>query len=93
VRTIYGGIRVIRVGPAGSTAAGPATSLTLAVSECQAEFLNWFVANAALKFTLLAHDDYQAAAAAPPDTACPAGGSAKGVTEADIRSRWPGLLA
>jgi hypothetical protein len=55
--------------------------------------LNWFVANAALKFTLLAHDDYQAAAAAPPDTACPAGGSAKGVTEADIRSRWPGLLA
>jgi pilus assembly protein CpaB len=92
VRTIYSGIRVIRVGPAGSTAAGPASSLTLAVSECQAEFLNWFVANAALKFTLLAHDDYEAAAAAPLDTACPAGGSAKGVVEADIKSRWPGLL-
>ena len=92
VRTVYSGVRVIRVGAAGSTAAGPPSSLTLAVSECQAEFLNWFVANASLKYTLLAHDDYAAAAAAPPDTACPAGGSSKGVTEADVRSRWPGLL-
>jgi len=93
VRTIYSGVRVIRVGPAGSsTATGPASSLTLAVSECQAEFLNWFVANAGLKFTLLAHEDYAAAAAAPADMACPAAGSVKGVTEADIRSRWPGLL-
>src|SRR5438105_2578218 len=93
VRTIYSGVRVIRVGPAGSAGAtGPASSLTLAVSECQAEFLNWFVANAGLKFTLLAHDDYAAAAAAPADTACPAAGSVKGVTEADIKGRWPGLL-
>src|SRR5207248_5834040 len=80
VRTIYSGVRVIRVGPAGSAGAtGPASSLTLAVSECQAEFLNWFVANAGLKFTLLAHDDYAAAAAAPADTSCPAAGSVKGV--------------
>jgi Flp pilus assembly protein CpaB len=93
VRTIYGGLRVIRVGPAGSTgAAGPASSLTLAVSECQAEFLNWFVANAALKYTLLAHDDYPAAAAAPLDNECPASGSVKGVVESDIKARWPGLL-
>jgi Flp pilus assembly protein CpaB len=93
VRTIYGGTRVIRVGPAGSTAgAGPASSLTLAVSECQAEFLNWFVANAALKYTLLAHDDYPAATAAPLDTECPASGSVKGVVESDIKARWPGLL-
>ncbi len=92
VRTIYSGVRVIRVGPSGNTAPGPPNSLTLAVSQCQAEYLNWFVANASLKYTLLAHDDYAAAAAAPPDTACPAGGSSKGVTEADIRARWPGLL-
>ncbi|MEP7105530.1 MAG: Flp pilus assembly protein CpaB [Chloroflexota bacterium] len=93
VRTIYSGIHVVRVGPAGSSpATGPASSLTLAVSQCQAEFLNWFVANAALKFTLLAHDDYAAAANAPPDNECPAAGSAKGVVETDIRSRWPGLL-
>ena len=93
VRTIYSGIHVVRVGPAGSSAAaGPASSLTLAVSQCQAEYLNWFVANAALKFTLLAHDDYAAAANAPPDNECPAAGSAKGVVETDIRSRWPGLL-
>src|SRR5437588_523168 len=81
-----------QIGQAGSTAAGPPSSLTLAVSECQAEFLNWFAANASLKYTLLAHDDYAAAAAAPPDAACPAGGSSKGVTEADVRARWPALL-
>jgi Flp pilus assembly protein CpaB len=92
VRTIYSGVRVIRVGAAGNTAPGPPNSLTLAVSECQAEFLNWFVANASLKYTLLAHDDYAAAAAAPADTACPAGSPSKGVTEADIKTRWPGLL-
>jgi pilus assembly protein CpaB len=92
VRTIYSGVRVIRAGASGNTAPGPPNSLTLAVSECQAEYLNWLVANASLKYTLLAHDDYAAAAAAPPDTACPAGGATKGVTEADVRTRWPGLL-
>ena len=80
------------VQPPDRFGSGFTSSLTLAVSECQAEFLNWFVANASLKYTLLAHDDYAAAAAAPPDAACPAGGSSKGVTEADVRARWPALL-
>jgi len=99
VRTIYSNIRVIRVGPAAvaaGTAAvaqqtgGLATSLTLAVTQCQAEYLNWFVANASLRYTLLAYQDYQSAPAAA-DTSCPKAGSAGGVVEADIRSHWPGL--
>jgi len=100
VRTIYSNIRVIRVGPAVLTAGGPAagaqqtggitSSLTLAVTQCQAEYINWFVANAALRYTLLAYQDYQAAPAAA-DANCPKGGSAGGVIEADIRSHWPGL--
>ena len=100
VRTIYSNIRVIRVGPAAVTAGaasaaaqqtgGLATSLTLAVTQCQAEYINWFVANAALRYTLLAYQDYQATPAAA-DTNCPKAGSAGGVVEADIRSHWPGL--
>ena len=99
VRTIYSNIRVIRVGPAavaaGSAAAsqqtgGLATSLTLAVTQCQAEYINWFVANASLRYTLLAYQDYQSTPAAA-DTSCPKAGSAAGVVETDIRSHWPGL--
>jgi Flp pilus assembly protein CpaB len=99
VRTIYSNIRVIRVGPAAVTAGAPAasqqtggltTSLTLAVTQCQAEYINWFVANAGLRYTLLAYQDYQATPAAA-DTSCPKAGSATGVVEADIRSHWPGL--
>lgn len=95
VRTIYSGIHVIRVGLAGQQGTTPNTassssSLTVAVTECQAEYLSWFISNATLKYTLLSSQDYQAAAAAPPDNACPAGGS-KGVMESDIKARWPGL--
>ena len=98
VRTIYTNVRVIRVGPAsvsaGGTAAGSqqtgglTSSLTLAVSQCQAEYINWFVANATLKYTLLAYPDYQATPSADANCAKPSTGA---VTEADIRSHWPGL--
>jgi pilus assembly protein CpaB len=96
VRTIYSGVHVIRTGPANGDAAGastgaPATSLTLSVTECQADFIAWFVANASLKYSLLSAADYQQAASAPPDAACPAE-AFKGVTESDIKTRWPGLV-
>jgi Flp pilus assembly protein CpaB len=102
VRTIYSSIHVIRVGPApaqqnnasGTTPlqrGGLATSLTVAVSQCQAEYLTWFLANATIKYTLLSYQDYQPDATTP-DTSCPATGSQKGITDTDIRSRWPGLL-
>jgi Flp pilus assembly protein CpaB len=91
VRTIYSGVRVIRTGSAASAPNADATSLTLQVSECQYEFISWFIANASLKYTLLSSSDYATASQAPPDTACPATGSA-GVSEADIKNRWPGLV-
>ena len=96
VRTIYSAVHVVSVGiapdPTTGTQASSSTagSLTVSVTECQAEFLNWFLSNAALKYTLLASSDYPAAATATPDSGCPAAGS-KGVTLADISSHWPGL--
>jgi pilus assembly protein CpaB len=97
VRTIYSGVQVIRVGPASDRSAadqktgGTTSSLTVAMTQCQAEFIRWFETNAALKYTLISHDDYQSAASAPADTTCPYSGSGKSVTEADVRARWPGL--
>lgn len=103
VRTIYSSVHVIRLGPAPTDDTGrPGTvppvrrggltsSLTVAVSECQAEYLTWFITNAQLRYTLLSYHDYQPDSSAS-DTSCPVAGSAKGVTDTDIRSRWPGLL-
>jgi len=99
VRTIYSNVRVIRVGPAAPAPGGGSavtqtggitSSLTLAVTQCQAEYLNWFVVNAQLKYTLLAYQDYQAVPSVA-DGACAKSGAAGGVVESDIRSRWPGL--
>jgi pilus assembly protein CpaB len=97
VRTIYSGVRVIRVGPAsdrgaaGQKTGGTTSSLTVAMTQCQAEFIKWFETNAALKYTLISHEDAQTIVNTPADTSCPYTGSPKGVTEADVRSRWPGL--
>ncbi len=70
VRTIYADVRVIRVGPAtdsqaGQKGTGVSTSVRVAVSQCQAEFLDWFVTNRNLRFTLPSHEDY------PPPEARP----------------------
>ena len=95
VRTIYSGVHVVSVGLASDQAAASgapaAASLTVAVTECQAEFLAWFAANAALKYTLLSSEDYRAAAATAPEGSCPAS-AGKGVSQADIKARWPGLV-
>ena len=95
VRTIYSGVHVISVGLASDqsavTGAPAAASLTVAVTECQAEFLAWFAVNTALKYTLLSSEDYRAAAGATPDGSCPAS-AGKGVSQADIKARWPGLV-
>ena len=99
VRTVFSNIHVIRVGPAGESVAGGSgaiktggvsSSLTVVVTQCQAELLNWFVANTTLRYTLLSFRDYQPVTG--PDPACPVAGSPKGITDADIRARWPGLI-
>ena len=104
IRTVYTNIPVIRVGTAPSESApvqgsantppkqgGLSTSLTIIVTQCQAEFVNWFLSNGNLKYTLESYHDYQPQDV-KVDPACPSVTSAKGVTQADISSRWPGIL-
>lgn len=103
-RTVFTNVHVLKIGPstgdvqpAGGTAPPPAktggvsSSLTVVLTQCQAEFMNWFVQNESLKYTLESYKDYQPQAS-QPDTSCPGVGSARGVTEADVKARWPGLL-
>jgi Flp pilus assembly protein CpaB len=103
VRTVYTNIHVLRTGSAnlstqaakdrGSAPAATtsgATTLTVVVTQCQAEFLNWFIANGTIKYTLESYKDYSPKDAAI-DQNCPNADAAKGVGLADVIRAWPGL--
>ena len=103
VKTVFTNIRVIQVGPAqinvtpaGSTApstnqgqvGGVTSSLTIEVTQCDAEFIQWFLANSVqLKYTLESSHDYQPAPTGP-DPACLTISAAKGVTALDVNKRF-----
>jgi Flp pilus assembly protein CpaB len=104
IRTIYTNVHVIRVGAAASDTApvqgttnnppkqgGLSNSLTVVVTQCQAEYIGWFIANGSLTYTLESYHDYSVQPAAA-DPACPNVTAAKGVTQTDVSARWPGLL-
>lgn len=104
IRTIYTNIPVIRVGTApsqanpvqGSASAPPqqgglSTSLTIIATQCQAEFISWFLANGNLRYTLESYHDYKPQDLIA-DPGCPGVDAAKGVTQTDIGTRWPGIL-
>ena len=102
-RTIFTNLHVIRVGPAvaGSSvtgtqaqgqASGVSSSLTVVVSQCDAEYLTWFLTYTSLRYTLESYQDYQSTPTKNPDATCPAVTAAKGATGSDVAKRWPGLL-
>lgn len=106
-RTIFTNIHVLAVGPStgsvapasGSASPAPAqktgglsSSVTVLVTQCQAEFLNWFISNGhKLVYTLESYKDYSPQASSP-DPSCPGVTAARGVTDADVRNRYPGLV-
>lgn len=103
-RTVFTNVHVIRTGPAtagsgqnasgtlaNSSPVGVASSLTVVVSECDAEYLSWFITYAQVKYTLESYQDYQSPTT-QADASCPAVTAAKGVTAANVLQRWPSLL-
>lgn len=94
-KTIFTNLHVIRVGPgAASSGAGAAsaTSLTVVVSECQAEIITWFLTYASLKYALESYHDYLQPGAQTPDPTCPSVAAAKGVTLQLIQAAYPTLF-
>ena len=55
------------------------------MTQCDAEYLNWFLARAALRYTLESSKDYPTGAVKPSDCTVD---QAKGVTSADIATRF-----
>lgn len=104
VRTVYTNVPVIRVGAAtsdvtpvqGSSSTPPkqgglSNSLTIVVTQCQAEYISWFLSNGILTYTLESYHDYRPQDVTA-DPACPNVTSAKGVTLTDVVARWPGIM-
>ena len=95
--TVFTNVHVIRVGLAGAQqgAAGSqqiASSLTVVVTECQAEYLTWFLTYASLKYTLESYHDYAPNSTAAVDPSCASVTAAKGVNLADVRNAYPQLF-
>lgn len=93
-KTIFTNLHVIRVGtPGAAQGQSSASSLTVVVTQCQAEILNWFMTYASLKYTLESYHDYLQSSAEAPDPACPNINSAKGVTLQAIQTAYPTLFS
>lgn len=91
-RTVFTSVYVIRVGPESNVprqgvAQGLATSLTVLMSECDAQYMTWLILNASLKYVLLSYHDYQQAPA-PADSACPPTTAPGIIGPGQIDSRW-----
>ena len=83
---------MLKVGTQSSNSGSAASSLTLVVTQCQAEVITWFLSYAALKYTLESYHDYLPGDQAP-DPKCPSVGDAQGVTLKTIQALYPGLFS
>jgi Flp pilus assembly protein CpaB len=90
-KTIFTQLHVIKVGTASTTGNSGASSLTVVVTECEAEVITWFLTYASLKYTLESYQDY-APGAQNPDPKCPSVNDAKGVTLQVIQANYPSLF-
>ena len=94
--TVFTNLHVIRVGPPQTGPGGPtaasATSLTVVVTQCQAEYLTWFLTNAALKYSLESFHDYDPSTSQTPDPNCRNVLAAKGVNLKTVMASYPSLF-
>jgi Flp pilus assembly protein CpaB len=93
-KTIFTNLHVLRVGMQGSASgnSSSASSLTVVVTECQAEVITWFLTYASLKYALESFHDYLQPGAQTPDPGCPTVTAAKGVTLQVMQAAYPGLF-
>ena len=93
-KTIFANLHVIRVGTLGSGTGGgsSATSLTVVVTECQAEVVTWFLTYASMKYTLESFHDYLQPGAQTPDPGCPTVDGRQGRDPASHPGRLPDPL-
>lgn len=89
VRTVFKDLDVVRVGPVASGTSGPSvtSSLTVIVTACDSEYLDWLLTNAELKYELESNQDY-GTTPTTPDSQCPKLTSPTGVGPKQVDARW-----
>jgi Flp pilus assembly protein CpaB len=103
-KTVFTNVRVIGLGPAtsnvqpasgatnvsntGGATSGVTSSLTVELTQCDAEYLVWFIQNTSVRYTLESFNDYLKAPPSTPDPACPTIQRAGGVTQTEVDARY-----
>ncbi len=102
-KTVFTNVRIIGVGPAqinvqpaGGAAAtanpqatgGVTSSLTIELTQCDSEFMVWFLNNMQVRYTLESFNDYLKSPPSVPDPQCPSVLSAQGVSNKAVDARY-----
>jgi Flp pilus assembly protein CpaB len=103
-KTVFFDVRIIGLGPATANvqpAAGAASvggtqpqsggitsSLTIEMTQCDAEFFTWFLNNMQVKYTLKSFADYATTPPSAPDATCVDVLAAHGVSPKQVESRY-----
>jgi Flp pilus assembly protein CpaB len=91
-RTVFTELLVIRVGPPSAApkqgqVQGLASSITVVISLCDAQYMEWLIVNTSLKYALLSYHDYGPGTPAPASS-CPVTTSPAPVGPAQVDARW-----
>ncbi len=91
-RTVFSNLHVIRVGhpslsPKEGQSIGVSSSVTVALSECDAQYMEWLLTNVTLKYVLLSYRDYDVKPPSP-DPTCPSTTAPAVVGPAQVEVRW-----
>lgn len=91
-RMIFTNVYVLRVGSQSVVARqgqtqGVASSLTILLTQCDAQFLDWFLLNGELKYTLRSYKNY-GAGKTTPDQGCPASTLSGNIGPQQVEARW-----
>ncbi len=103
-KTVFTNVRVIGLGPASTgvqsasgggapastsgQASGITSSLTVELTQCDAEYMTWFLTNMQVKYTVESFKDYLAQPPSAPDPTCPAVVAAQGVGPKQVDTRY-----
>ena len=102
-KTVFTNVRVIGLGPATASVqpasgaasvggsgptSGITSSLTIQLTQCDAEFFTWFLGNTTLRYTLESFKDYLAQPPSAPDPTCPTVIAAQGVSQKAVENRY-----
>lgn len=91
-KTVFTDVYVIRVGPptgapSPNQTIGVTSSLTVVLTQCDASYLEWLLANVTLKYDLLSSKDYGSNSSAT-EPACPPNVAPPVVGPAAVDARW-----